>query len=504
MGPFGGNDVGPGHRTGAGGGSRRPGAPAAVAPKNGNGGPVLTYDQVTEMALKYSPDVKASRSEVKLAKEQKNEVHGYRFPQFDATVLGGVVPNAHLPVQTTPGQPLLQRDPKDTTHGVNVFGHMDFTFIQPLYTFGKIAYREEATEKNVKVKEEGVVAKQGEIIVQVSQAYYGLILANQGKDAVKEAKSYLSDTKERINRLIAVHSPNVKETDKYRLAAYEGAVEKAGAEAEEGSKTAYIALKALTGYPPNQDFQVPTDLPNPSAPAGTLDTYIRTALEMRPEFRQLKEGLVARQLLVDAAKADRLPSFFFAVVGQLAGAPGRKWNPDPYINDWFNDNGALPMVGAKWHFDFGILNAKIGQARAELEQLQNQQRTALMGIPIEVAKNYGDVQTNYKGSVGLEKAYVNARRWLVTTFSNFDMGLGSISDIFQAFERYGVFRGDYLMSLYNYNLAVAQLDKSTGAYRKKLPNEKAVEAPFRPFPFSKEKKEEKQVEVKPVSQTTAK
>ena len=484
-------------------GAAAAGAPAAAAPKNGNGGPVLNYDQLTEMALKFSPDVQASRSEVKLAKEQKNEVHGYRFPQFDATVLGGVVPKAHLPVQTTAGQPLLQRDPKDSTHGVSIFGHMDFTFIQPLYTFGKIAYREEATEKNIKVKEEGVVAKQGEIIVQVSQAYYGLILANQGKDAVKEAKSYLSDTKERINRLIAVHSANVKETDKYRLAAYEGAVEKAGAEAEEGSKTAYIALKALTGYPPNQDFQVATDLPNPTSP-GPMDSYVTTALEMRPEFRQLKEGLVARQLLVDAAKADRLPSFFFAVVGQLAGAPGRKWNPDPYINDWFNDNGALPMLGAKWHFDFGILNAKIGQARAELEQLQNQQRTALMGIPIEVAKNYGDVQTNYKGSIGLEKAYVNARRWLVTTFSNFDMGLGSISDIFQAFERYGVFRGDYLMSLYNYNLAVAQLDKSTGAYRKKLRQEKPVEAPFRPLPFMKEKKEQREVEVKPVSQPVVK
>ena len=77
------------------------------------GGPVLTLPQLTEMALTFSPDVKASQSEVKLAKEQKNEVHGYRWPQFDATALGGVVPNAHLPVQTTPGQPLLQRDPKD-------------------------------------------------------------------------------------------------------------------------------------------------------------------------------------------------------------------------------------------------------------------------------------------------------------------------------------------------------------------------------------------------------
>ena len=433
------------------------------------GGPVLTLPQLTEMALQFSPDVKASQSEVKLAKEQKNEVHGYRWPQFDATALGGVVPNARLPVQTTPGQPLLQRDPKDTIHGVNVFGHLDFTLIQPLYTFGKIAYREGATAKNIKVKEEGVVAKQGEVIVLVSQAYYGLILANQGKEAVKEARSYLSDTKERINRLIAVRSPNVKETDKYRLAAYEGAIEKSGAEAEEGAKTAYRALKALTGS--DQDFQVPTDLPNPTAAPGTLDTQIQTALELRPEFKQLKEGLVARQLLVDAAKADRLPSLFFAVVGQLAGAPGRKWNPDPYTNDWFNDNGALPMVGAKWHFDFGILKAKIGQARAELEQLQFQERTALMGIPVQVAKDYGDVQTNYKASMGLEKAYVNARRWLVTAFSNFDMGLGKLDDIWQAFERYGVFRGDYLMALYQYNLAVAQLEKDTGAFRRKLPAE---------------------------------
>jgi hypothetical protein len=51
------------------------------------------------------------------------------------------------------------------------------------------------------------------------------------------------------------------------------------------------------------------------------------------------------------------------------------------------------------------------------------------------------------------------------------MGLGKMDDIFLAFERYGVFRGDYLMALYQYNLSVAQLDKATGAYRRKLPPE---------------------------------
>jgi outer membrane protein len=441
-------------------------------------GPVLSLPQLIDLALKYSPEVRGTKSEVKLAQEQKNEAHAYRFPQFDATALGGLVPNAkHLPEVMTNGnvnKRLFFPDPKDKLHGMNVFGHLDFSVIQPLYTFGKIAYREEAANRNIRVKEAGVDAKKGEVIFQVSEAYYGLILAEQGKDAVKEAKTYLSDTRERINRLLQINSPNVKDTDRYRLAAYEGAVEKFGAEAEEGSKVAYFALKSLIGYTNGPEFKVPQELPNPSQAPGTLDQQIRVALEMRPEFTQLKEGLVARQLLVDAARADQYPSFFLAVVGQLAGAPGRRYNPDPWVNDFFNDNGALPMVGAKWHFDFGILKAKIGQAKAELEQLQETEKTAIMGIPVEVAQTYGKVQENYKASLGMEKAYVNARRWLVTAFSNFDMGVGKLEDIFQAFERYGAFRGDYLMSLYQYNLAAAKLDKVTGAFRRKLPAEAPI------------------------------
>lgn len=433
--------------------------------------PVLTLKQLTAMALNYSPEVKATKSEVTLAKEQKNEVHGYRWPQFDATVTGGVVPNARLGQVRQVGEDktLFFPDPKDKLHGVNVFGNLTFALVQPLYAFGKIAYREEAASKNIEVKKAGVDLKKGEVMLQVAQAYYGLILATQGKEAVADARTYLRDTRERITRLLRVNSPNVKESDQYRLAMYEGGVEKFAAQADEGAKVAYQALKALIGYDANQDFRVPQELPAPTAMPGGLDHYIRLALDLRPEFSQLKSGLVARQLLVDAAKADRYPTFFLAVMGQFAGAPGRKYDPDPYVNDYFNDNGALPVVGAKWHFDFGILKAKIGQARAELDQLQWTERHALMGIPVEVARDYGKVQENYKASAGMEKAYVNARRWLVSSFSNFDMGLGKMEDIFQAFERYGSFRGDYLMGLYDYNLAVAQLDKSSGVFRRDLP-----------------------------------
>jgi len=442
-------------------------APAATMAAEG---PVLTLPELISMALNFSPEVKASKSEVALAQEQRNEARGYRWPQFDATGMTGVVPNARLPVVVGQGNALSYPDPKNKLHGVNIFGRMDFSVVQPLYTFGKIAFREEAANRNVKVKEVGVDAKKGEVIFHVSEAYYGLILSEQGKDAVREARSYLTDTRVRIDRLLAIRSPNVRESDRYRLAAYEGGVEKFGAQADEGAKVANVALRALTGQGNGANLKVATDLPTPTAPK-SLDHYVRTALELRPEFTQLKEGLAARQLLVDAAKADRYPSFFLAVVGQLAGAPGRKHIQDPYIIDYFNDNYAFPFVGAKWHFDFGILKAKVNQARAELDQLRHTEKTALMGIPVEVAQVHGKVQENYKASLGMEKAYINARRWLITAFSNFDMGIGKLEEIFTAFERYGVFRGDYLMALYDYNLNLAKLDKVTGAFRSSLPVE---------------------------------
>uniref|UniRef100_A0A7C3YYD7 TolC family protein n=1 Tax=Desulfobacca acetoxidans TaxID=60893 RepID=A0A7C3YYD7_9BACT len=433
--------------------------------------PKMTLPQLISLALKYSPQVKTIQSEVDIAKAQKAEVHGYRFPQFNITATGGPAPKARAP--QIRGNEIVYPDTKNDLHGLTVFGRLDFSLIQPLYTFGKIAHREEAAEKYTRVKTAEVDSQIGEVILNVAQAYYGLILAQQGKDAVREARDYLNDARERVTRLLALKSPSVKDTDPYRIALYEGSLEKFAAEAEEGAKVAYKALKALIGYGPEQDFQVPLELPEPAPAPYELDYYIKQALELRPEFTMLKEGKAARELLVKAAKADFKPDLFLALIGILSGSPGRFSNPDPFHEDLTNWAAVGPVVGARWHFDFGITKAKLAQARAELAKLQQQERTALMGIPVEVAQAYGEVQKQYKAAQGMGKAYVNARRWLVAAFSNFDIGLGHMEEIFRAFERYGASRGDYLSALYEYNFAVVKLEKATGAYRLEKPERKS-------------------------------
>jgi outer membrane protein TolC len=426
-------------------------------------GPEMTLPQLISLALKFSPEVKTSQSEVAIAEAQRAEVKGYKFPQFDMMAMGGPAPTAGEP--EVRGNKIFYPDTKNSLNGLTIFGRLEYALVQPLYTFGKIANREKAAERYTRVKNAEVDNKKGEVILRVAQAYYGLILATQGKDAVREARDYLNDARERVNRLLALKSASVKDTDPYRLALYEGSLEKFAAETEEGSKVAYLALKALIGYGAGQDFRVPLELPEPAPAPQKLDYYIQQALELRPEFTMVKEGKAARELLLKAAKADQYPDVFLALIGLLAGSPGRYSNPDPFHQDLTNWFSTGPVVGARWHFDFGITKAKIAQAKGELDKLQNLERTALMGIPVEVAQAYGKVQEYYRSSQGMGKAYVNARRWLVAAFSNFDIGLGQMEDIFKAFERYGVARGEYLTALFEYNLAVARLEKATGAYR---------------------------------------
>ncbi|MFP3867648.1 MAG: TolC family protein [Desulfobacteraceae bacterium] len=429
--------------------------------------PVLDLPELVKLALEYSPQVKASQSEVEAAKQQHEQAKSHYYPQVEAVAITGVAPNTRRP--EVRGNQIYFPDPSNRIHGVSWFGRIDAHVFQPLYTFGKIAYRKRAASHNVQVKKSQVEEKKGDVIWDLAQAYYGLILAQQGVAEVKDARVYLDDIRQRINRLLQVGSPAVQESDRYRLDMFEGAVDKFAAEAEEGAKVAYKALKALIGYGPDQNFRVPLELPQPSAAPQPLEHYIQKALDLRPEFTQLKEGLEARKLLVEAAKADRWPSLFLGLKGAYAGAPGRQTWHNPYNEDYFNTSYVFPYLGMHMHLDFGITKAKIGQAQAELHQLENLQDTALMGIPVQVAQAYGKVSENYKKTVGLDKAYVNARRWLVTEISNFDMGIGQMDNIFDAFESFGTYRGDYLLALYNYHLATVEMDKATGLYQVRLP-----------------------------------
>ncbi len=438
---------------------------------------VLSLEQLIQLAIERSPEMAQAEKDILIAESDLEQAKAARFPQIDALAIGGVVDAADRPIVVVsprpgPGDRYLRgrlENPDWDPGDPGPFGKLDITVIQPLYTFGKISNRIDAAIKGVEVKKAAREKTRGDVELRVKELYFALLLSRQGKEAAEDVSSFVEDARKRIKRLLELGSASVDESDLYRVEAYAAEAKRFKAKAESGSRLAYMALKQMIGFPPEKDFELDAkELPKDPRALGEQKDYIEMALRMRPELEQIEKGLEAKKSLVEAAKADMYPSIFLAGVASLAGAPNREHMDVAFIGDDYNHANGGVVVGAKWHFDFGIQQAKVSKAKAEYERLLHTRDYALRNIPLEVAKHYQDAIEHMQAFQASEEAAAAARKWVVVAFANFDMGVGQARDIFFAVERYGKNQGDYLLSLLNYHLALARLSHAVAQYREKI------------------------------------
>ena len=120
----------------------------------------------------------------------------------------------------------------------------------------------------------------------------------------------------------------------------------------------------------------------------------------------------------------------------------------------------MPGLNGIWISVSGRGNStKPGQSIRRCAILRNWPRET---FPLEVVKYYQDTVEAQKSYAAYEQAAIGSRRWIVTAFSNFDLGIGTARDMFDAIDRYGKNQGEYLRALYNYRVGLARLDYATG------------------------------------------
>ena len=120
------------------------------------------------------------------------------------------------------------------------------------------------------------------------------------------------------------------------------------------------------------------------------------------------------------------------------------------------------MAGVQWNLDFGIGRARVEKKEAEYNALVSTKRNAAMKIPIQVAKDYRELQEWKESAEAYQRATVASRKWVVSAMTSFDMGVGSADDMLNGIDKYGHNQEGYLEALYNYNMALAKLDYAVG------------------------------------------
>lgn len=428
----------------------------------------LNLDDCIRMALKGAPELGEAQSDIALAASKLDEAKSYRLPQIQLTTLVGPAPIAHKSSIT----PIIKTDESlFSINSLTWFTSADATIIQPLYTFGKISENMKAATHGIEVDRSRKEQRANEIVLKVHEYYYGLMLAREMKELILEVEEILIRAREKAQKLLDQGSDTVDQMDLYKLDAFSGIATKYLEEAKKGEALALAALKARMGLPVDAQLEIETErLVLNDDDISPIETYIDNARHRRPEFLQISEGLKARTALVEAAKADYYPDIFLGGLFSWSYADKRDHIKNPYINDQFNHLNAGVALGARWKIDFGITGAKVAGERAQYNRLLSTRDFADTNIPLQVEKYYLDLVESRNSARATRSAYLNAKKWTVTAVANFDFGLGPAKDIFEALQAYSTMRADFFTAVYNYHVAIANLDYATNEPSRSLEN----------------------------------
>jgi len=286
----------------------------------------FSLDQLIQMALQTSPELKMAEQDILAAKSEYNEAKGGQLPQIDLVGIVGPAEDAKFPTVVLTGPKSGVIVSHDEGFGaISVFGRLDFAITQPLYTFGKISNRKDAAALGVEARKAAGEQRQNQVVLNVKELYYAYLIALQGKHAARDADSYINDAGMRIRRLIELKAKNVDPSDLYRMDAFGAEVKAFAAKADSGSHTAYIALKKAIGLPEHEQFRIKeTELPKNPVALEPEEEYTQRALANRPEILEVKKGVEAKGKLSDAAKSTCIPPFLPPPSDRLPAHPTAK------------------------------------------------------------------------------------------------------------------------------------------------------------------------------------
>jgi outer membrane protein TolC len=424
----------------------------------------VNLQQAVAMSLAADPRIKEREQVVEAARGLLQEVQGNMGWRMNANAFVGMAPQVEGGFYqggaysgTTP------RTDGDNLDGVSDWSHLDFALIKPLYTFGKVERYGDAAQGNIDLKRGELKQTRGDIVYDTKRAYFGYL-------AARDIRLFLEDLRVRVDKQLASvekklknESGEVRQSDLYALQTVKGLLAKYFNQASALEKISLDGLKVLTGVGLKGELAVADERLEPVPfPQLELAEFQSRALQDRPEMQQLEAGLRSRRALVDAKKAEGMPDVYAGVIGQFNYASQREKLDNPYINDFFNSAGLTPVVGVKWDDAFAVTSARVVQAQAELEALNHKKAFALEGVPFEVSEAYANAHANFNSQRELAVGATAARRWVVASMADFAAGMEKVDTTVEALKNYVLAQTEYVRTINDYNMNVAQLARMTG------------------------------------------
>ena len=433
--------------------------------------PIFAQDTLTvslssaiTRSLEISPEVRAKEAKVDFSTARYNLARASRFlPDFTATSAHSTAPALDNPNNTAAEQLYLDPDVRNDWSDLSMFNRVEFSAIQPLWTWGEIDKSIEAASAGIRVDEAVALGTEHQVAERAAQLYYALKLTEALSRLTTEAGDIVEKAKTEIDRLLEEGDLGVDYADLFQVQITEQEFLQRVVEAEESRKIARAALSRLLFLDEDQTVTVESVLlePLPFEPK-PLTYYQNVALSFRPELKQASAGLEARSALVEVAKSNWYPKFVVGVNGKWSYAAGRERQPNPYHSDPFLSRSIQIGFAFRQNLNFGQTRAKIDQAKAEASEVAFQSDAARQLILFEVEEAYRNVLIAYAAVNSKEAQLQISKEWLRVEQVDFDLEIGDTENLVKAVRDNLSIRATRHDAVYKYNVAIIKLLSKSG------------------------------------------
>ena len=417
---------------------------------------------VIKRAAEQNPQVVSARAEIHRYEALQNQVYAARFPSVSIRI--GVANSLQADLVNEDGAQSRRGAYKDFS-----FDQLSAAFIgqlqavQALYTFGKIDLRGEAADYGLRASRAQVRITQADVALDAAKIYEGLLYARAVLLFLDDVQAIGEKTLEQTEDLIDDGSPDVSEQDILRIKSAQGLAELGRTEARAGESQAIEGLRAYLGISKGAQIIAADPYLDPIAMKPTpVEDVIDLALNNRPEFDALRQGIKAFDKLAEAESAGYYPSIFLAGLISAAYTPGREFTQSRYIYDPLGHFVPGVLLGAQWDIQWDMAGQRAEEIRADAIKLTGLLNWAEQGIPAEVNQVYQEVVRARSDLGQLAETIPLTKRWLVKATANYGVGLGPSRDVADAVTNYVLLKTAELRAVYRLNVALAELAKVTG------------------------------------------
>ncbi len=409
--------------------------------------------ELVELAITSNPQLRAADADVEIAEALSQQARAARsLPKFDLMMMAGPSPEAR-------GDALIG-DTKLSS--LSIFARTEVTFIQPLFTFGKLAAAQEAARQGVEARTEGLLDTRAKTELQVSEAYYGLLLTDHLWDLASEARREIGKARDLIAEKLEEDEGDYTYTDLFRLDRFVYDVEENANKVAKSRLLLRSLLRKAAGLPVDSTLQLADDALVPVAvEVRSLAHYVDQVVE-RHDLKQLRAGIKAKDAQVKAVRSEFYPQFFIGGQFKHSYAPNRDDQTSPFAKDDFNFLQAGAIVGFRQSLSFGLTAAKVRKVELERKKLTYLDQLASMGAVIEIERIHGDLVEAEANLKAAKKARRATRKWFLSARDGFNAGLEEAGEMIDAVKEYSIIRAKYFSAVYAFNKAYGALQRAIG------------------------------------------